>query len=67
MSYLYRLDIDTGKSEPIAGFPAHKNLNNVVSFDAPMGIKSITAAYDKSVIKVSYPTSDPASATHEMM
>lgn len=66
MSCLYHLNVDTGKSALLAEFPAHKNLKNVILFNAPMGQESVIAAYDKGVIKVSYKTADPGSATHEM-
>jgi hypothetical protein len=65
MSYLYHLNVDTGKSELLTEFPAHKNLNNVVLFDAPMDQSSVIAAYNKGVIKVNYPTSGTGSAPEE--
>jgi hypothetical protein len=65
ISYLYHLNADTGKSGLLAEFPAHKNLNSIVLFDAPMGRNSIIAAYDKGIIRVSYPTGDTGSATQE--
>lgn len=65
ISYLYNLNADTGKSELLAEFPAHKNLNNVVLFDAPMGLNNIIVPYDKGIIKVNYPTTDKNSATQQ--
>ncbi|MFL0266635.1 hypothetical protein [Candidatus Clostridium radicumherbarum] len=66
MSCLYHLNIDTGKSQLLAEFPSHKNLNNVVLLDGPMSQHSIVAAYDKGIIKVNYPTTDQGTVTHEM-
>lgn len=65
VSYLYHLNVDTGKSELLAEFPAHKNLNSEVLFDAPTGVNSIVAAYDKGIIKISYSTENPGSASQE--
>lgn len=67
MSYLYHLNIDTGKSQLLAEFPSHKNLSNVVLFGGPMSQQSIVAAYDKGIIKVNYPPTDQGTVTHEMI
>lgn len=64
-SYLYHLNIDTDKSELLAEFPAHKNLNSEVLFDTPTGLNTIVAAYDKGIIKISYSTGDAGSASQE--
>jgi len=65
MSYLYHLNVDTGKSEQLAEFPAHKNLNSEILFGVPSGINCVAAAYDKGIIKVSYPTDHTGSASLE--
>lgn len=65
MSYLYHLNVDSGKSELLAQFPAHKNLSNVILFDFPTGRSSIVAAYNKGVIKVNYTTIGTGSAAQE--
>lgn len=64
-SYLYHLNVDTGKSALLAEFPAHKHLNNVILFDSPTGLNSIVAAYDKGILKVNYSTENPGAAPHE--
>lgn len=65
MSYLYHLSVDTGKSELLAEFPAHKNLNSEILFGAPMGLNVIAAAYDKGIIKISYSTGEAGSVSQE--
>jgi hypothetical protein len=62
ISYLYNLNISTGKSELLAEFPSHKTLNNVVLFDIPSGQNNIIAAYDKGIIKVNYSTNNNGAA-----
>lgn len=64
-SYLYHLNVDTGKSELLAEFPAHKNLNSEVLFDTPTGLNTIVSAYDKGIIKISYRTGEAGSASQE--
>lgn len=64
ISYLYHLNIDTGESELLTEFPAHKNLNNVV-FNDSFNSRKIIAAYDKGIIKVNYQSDSPSSATQE--
>lgn len=65
ISYLYNLNVDTGKSGLLAEFAAHKNLNNIVIFDSPMGLNNIIVAYDKGIIIVNYRTGEPGSATQQ--
>lgn len=64
-SYLYHLNVDTGKSELMAEFPTHKNLNSEVLFDSPTGLNTIVSAYDKGIIKISYPTGEAGSSSQE--
>jgi hypothetical protein len=65
ISCLYHLNIDTGKSKLLAEFPAHKNLSDVVFFDAAMGPHFIVAAYNKGIVRVSYLTDETGSATQD--
>ncbi|WP_160672190.1 hypothetical protein [Clostridium sp. C8-1-8] len=67
MSYLYNLNIDTGKSIMLAEFRSHKNLNNVILFSSPMGDGSIIAAYDKGIVKVKTNPVDYSSDTVSMI
>ncbi len=69
LSCLYRLNVDTGKSDLLAEFPAHKNLKDVVLFDSPTGLNlnSIIAAYDKGIVKVNYRTDNPSSSSQEII
>lgn len=65
MSCLYNLNTDTGKSELLSEFPAHKNLYDVILFDAPMGLNNIIAAYDKGIVKIKYASDHSVSAADE--
>lgn len=51
MSYLHCLDIDTGESKSLHGFPSHKILNNVIFHDDPFSSKDIITTFDRGIIK----------------
>lgn len=53
-SYLYYLDIDTGKSNLLAQFPSHKNLDNVILFEPFSTESGIITAYDKGIVKIPF-------------
>lgn len=51
MSYLYYLNIDTGESKLLHGFPSHKTLNNVIFHDDQVLSDDIITTFDKGIIK----------------
>lgn len=50
-SYLYYLNIDSGKSNLLSDFPSHKNLDDVILFDCGFSGYNMITAYDRGIVK----------------